>query len=581
METHMESNTRTEVLETDPSSELQEMQSSPSDTTDLDESDPDFVVGSSASSSSSPAPSTEGEEDAKDPGSGWIGRNGLVWFSTNEETLCFSQPARGVTPGPTRYAIVRVQNVVSAFDLFITEEMIDLIVRMTNLHGRRTMKNWNEIDSTDLRAYMGLLILAGVYRSKGESTRSLWDDRSGRAIFRATMSLSSFHRINRALRFDDKLQRPARPREDKLVPIRSLWEMWTLRLPLLFNPGKNVTVDEQLVPFKGRCSFRQYMPKKPAKYGMKIWVTADAATSYAWKCEIYLGKTGGAPEVGQGKRVVMEMTEGLQGVTVTCDNFFTSYSLAQELMQKKIALVGTIRKNKPELPPNLVEVKGRSALSSVFAFTKNTTAVSYVPRRGKNVILISTKHREGVVTEGEKKKPEIIMDYNHCKGGVDNLDKVVGTYSCRRRTKWWPQVLFFNMLDITAYNAFVIYTAVDPSWKKAKLYRRRLYIEELGNSLVSAAILRRNHLPHAPVAASLVREIQSSAADPSDTKPQTPEDTSSSGVKRGTCKWCTKQKKRTISTCVSCGEHPCKDHHVICCKPCWKDNAHIRAKKLV
>ncbi|CAM4556982.1 unnamed protein product [Leuciscus chuanchicus] len=81
----------------------------------------------------------------------------------------------------------------------ITEEMIDLIVSMTNLHGRCTMRNWTGVDSTDLRAYMGLLILAGVYRSRGESTRCLWDDRSGRAIFRATMSLSRFHEIRRCV----------------------------------------------------------------------------------------------------------------------------------------------------------------------------------------------------------------------------------------------------------------------------------------------------------------------------------------------------------------------------------------------
>ncbi|ROL51852.1 hypothetical protein DPX16_19371 [Anabarilius grahami] len=85
------------IMQPDPSSELQDELSSPSDTTDSGESDPDFVV---APSSSSPA-STKGEEDSDDPGSGWIGRNGKVWFSTNVETIPFLQPARGVTPGPT------------------------------------------------------------------------------------------------------------------------------------------------------------------------------------------------------------------------------------------------------------------------------------------------------------------------------------------------------------------------------------------------------------------------------------------------------------------------------------------------
>ncbi len=43
---------------------------------------------------------------------------------------------------------------------------------------------------------------------------------------------------------------------------------------------------------------------------------------------------------------------------------------------------------------------------------------------------------------------------------------------------------------------------------------------------------------------ALVREIQSPAAVPLDTNPQTPAGTSSSGVKRGTCKWCRGQKKK-------------------------------------
>ncbi len=104
-------------------------------------------------------------------------------------------------------------------------------------------------------------------------------------------------------------------------------------------------------------------------------------------------------------------------------------------------------------------------------------------------------------------------------------------------------MLFFDMVDISAYNAYVLFTAANPSWNQAKLFRRRLFLEKLGNSLVSAAILRREHLPRTPVAAALVREIQSPAAVPPDTNPQTPAGTSSSGVKRGTCKWCRGQKK--------------------------------------
>ncbi len=96
--------------------------------------------------------------------------------------------------------------------------------------------------------------------------------------------------------------------------------------------------------------------------------------------------------------------EVLQGNTVTCEKNFTSYALAEELLKRKTALVCTNRMNKPELPPQLQQTKQRALLSSLFAFKKTHTVVSYVPKRGKNVLLLSTKHREPAVSDTEKKK---------------------------------------------------------------------------------------------------------------------------------------------------------------------------------
>ncbi|CAJ1076398.1 piggyBac transposable element-derived protein 4-like [Xyrichtys novacula] len=169
----------------------------------------------------------------------------------------------------------------------------------------------------------------------------------------------------------------------------------------------------------------------------------------------------------QARRVVLELLEDMTGITVTCDNFFTSYQLGQELLRTKVTMVGTIRKNKAELPPQLLNLKGRDVLSSVFAFTSNTTAVSYMPK-GKNVLLISTKHRQPAVEEGPKKKPKMITDYNHCKGAVDTPDQLIHNFSCQRRSRRWPRTLFFNMLDISAYNAYIIFTHVDSSWNEGK-----------------------------------------------------------------------------------------------------------------
>ena len=55
-------------------------------------------------------------------------------------------------------------------------------------------------------------------------------------------------------------------------------------------------------------------------------------------------------------------------------------------------------------------------------------------------------------------KPEIVTFYNSTKGGVDTFDQVIRCYSSKRKTNRWPVALFFNVLDIAAYNAYILYT---------------------------------------------------------------------------------------------------------------------------
>ncbi|XP_064814049.1 piggyBac transposable element-derived protein 4-like [Oncorhynchus masou masou] len=450
-----------------------------------------------------------------------LSKNGKIKWSSAayrgpDRPRAVRRPGPAVTPGPTAYAESRAIDIASSFRLFVTPAIERIIVDMTNLQGvRKYGDGWRPMDSTDLRAYVGLLILAGVYRSRGEAAASLWDAESGRTVFRATMPLKVFHKYSRLLRFDDRQSRPARLATDRLAAVREVWDLWEERLQALYNPGPEVTVDEQLVPFRGRCPFRQYIPSKPAKYGIKSWVACDAKSSYAWKMQVYTGKAaGGGPEKNQGARVVLDLTEGLPaGHNVTCDNFFTSYELGQRLLERDLTMVGTVRKNKPELPPALLQSKDRQVSSSRFAFTPTATLVSYLAKRNKNVLLLSTRHAEPDVSDRRDRKPALILDYNRNKGGVDNLDKVVGTYSCRRMTARWPLVIFHNILDVSSYNAFVIWREINPDWMPGKRNKRRVFLEQLGKALVKPLIQRRQRLP-APAASALVKVLRGGVYPP-------------------------------------------------------------------
>ncbi|GLD56452.1 piggyBac transposable element-derived protein 4-like protein [Lates japonicus] len=48
--------------------------------------------------------------------------------------------------------------------------------------------------------------------------------------------------------------------------------------------------------------------------------------------------------------------------------------------------------------------------------TSQATVVSYCPKKGKNVLLMSTMHRDAVLSTREDRKPQMAWDYNEREG---------------------------------------------------------------------------------------------------------------------------------------------------------------------
>lgn len=97
--------------------------------------------------------------------------------------------------GPTSYAKQRVSAdnpVVDCFLVFFSSRMLDHVVECTNREGNRVKKeDWTMIDQMELKAFLGLLLLRGVYKASGESTEELWSA-DGRKDFPSTMSFNRF-----------------------------------------------------------------------------------------------------------------------------------------------------------------------------------------------------------------------------------------------------------------------------------------------------------------------------------------------------------------------------------------------------
>jgi len=96
-----------------------------------------------------------------------------------------------------------------------------------------------------------------------------------------------------------------------------------------------------------------------------------------------------------------------------------SVDTANQLRNKKLTLVGTMKQNKREIPQEFKKqnkreipqefkpARQRDENASIFEFTKDLTLVSHVPKKNKSVVLLSSLHHESAICR-DSGKPEII-----------------------------------------------------------------------------------------------------------------------------------------------------------------------------
>ena len=163
---------------------------------------------------------------------------------------------------------------------------------------------------------------------------------------------------------------------------------------------------------------------------------------------------------------------------ITGDNWFTSIELARELKQVGLTYVGTMRKNKGEIPSEFLPNRNYQTGRTMFGFTSDLTMISFVPKKSKFVILLSSMHHYSKVDE-ESRKPDMILLYNSTKKGVDTLNQKCAIYRTGRRCRCWPLVIWYAVMDIPIVNSYIILKAAH---HENKLTRRK-FIKEHGQEL--------------------------------------------------------------------------------------------------
>lgn len=273
------------------------------------------------------------------------------------------------------------KTILECWKCFINDSILEKILQHTNEYIEIIRPHYIRerdarfTDMVELKAFIGLLYLAGVFHANRMNLEDLWGkDNFGVEMFRLVMSLKRFKFLLRVIRFDDRTTRAERRSVDKLAAIRDVFSVFVDNCKNSYSPGQNVTIDEMLAGFRGRCSFRQYIPSKPNKYGIKIFSLVDAEIWYTHNLEIYPGKQPEGPFETSYKPsdVVKRLSEPIYGTgrNITADNWFTDTEVVNFLKNKKLSYVGTIKKINGNYPPNSLSPNAGKKKQACLVFKK-------------------------------------------------------------------------------------------------------------------------------------------------------------------------------------------------------------------
>ena len=385
--------------------------------------------------------------------------------------------------------LTRFSSPMCFYELFVNDSIINHIHQQTQLYNEwrklnsstRTVK---DIEIQEIKIVIGIVLQMGIV--KLPNRRMYWAPDTRNELIAENMTRNRFDEIVSVLHFNDNTTMPDRDSVlfNKCHKIQPLIDHFRNIFRQHVLPETHMAIDEQVVPFKGHHSLKRYLPKKPKKWGYKVWARAGiSGYVYDFEVEGGLGSKG-APadsepptECGESGFVVLRLTSDLDPFKheVFFDNYFSSPELLKYLKQeKKIWAVSTLNGKRARQCPISTEKemkKNGRGFSQQFVDTSGSVVVTtwYDNKRvltvsnyaGKEPLGICKRYDRAAKKKIDVERPFSVEVYNKFMGGVDKADMLLSLYRTRYRSRKWYHRIAFHLFSLAAVNAWLLYRQMD------------------------------------------------------------------------------------------------------------------------
>ena len=368
-----------------------------------------------------------------------------------------------------------IKTPIEYFSQFAPTSLFELIAEKSNMDSVQKTGKSLLLKKGECMQFVGATMMMSLLKLPW--MKLYWATKTRIAAIADAFSRNRYHQIRAHLKSVCDHDVPQEQRqEDRLWKVRPVLET-VLAGCLLVPRPRVVCIDEQMIPFTGKTSLKQYVPCKPNPEGIKNYVLATR-DGLVLDFEPYQGKKLYDVET-QGKpwslpeSVVLRLIRTLPpGTSIYFDRYFTSIRLLDHLrINEKMNGTGTVRKvsiPKEAKLPSEKDLKKRERGTSLTSVRNDGGLAITVWQDNKPVYMASTEHGsnpEDLVKRYSRKerryidvkRPEVIRAYNQNMGGVDLNDRMVAHYRSGARTSKWTVKTMLHFLDLAAVNAWIMY----------------------------------------------------------------------------------------------------------------------------
>lgn len=201
------------------------------------------------------------------------------------------------------------------------------------------------LTTDELKLFFGLIILTGHVRKS--ALRHYWsnDPVLSTPIFRQTMPRNRFLQILPYLHFENNENNIKYPLKKIKLIIEDL-KKWSNTI----NVRKNICIDESLLLWKGKLKFKQFIPLKRSRFGIKLFKLVDCKTGFLLDFVVYTGADIEYQKFGLeiSGDIVAHLVKPYfyKGHITFVDNWYSSPQLAEFLHDHDTGMCGIVRKNR-------------------------------------------------------------------------------------------------------------------------------------------------------------------------------------------------------------------------------------------